>query len=140
VTGLLISPLSWNDHWVWIVPVFVWLASVAYRLHRSMPVTAGAVPSLAVLPFLMWPQPLGPPGDVVPASILSPARHMWEDEGSRNPVVALAGAAYVLVGLFLLVAGGVALRRYQCDAAVDEVDGVGELDASADTRSLQHVL
>jgi alpha-1,2-mannosyltransferase len=31
VTGVLISPISWDNHWVWIVPVFVLLADAGFR-------------------------------------------------------------------------------------------------------------
>jgi alpha-1,2-mannosyltransferase len=33
VTGLLISPVSWNHHWVWAVPMFIW---AAVRLPREL--------------------------------------------------------------------------------------------------------
>jgi alpha-1,2-mannosyltransferase len=33
VTGLLISPVSWNHHWVWVVPMFIW---TAVRLPREL--------------------------------------------------------------------------------------------------------
>jgi alpha-1,2-mannosyltransferase len=34
VTGLLVSPISWNHHWVWAVPVLVWASA---RLPRDLP-------------------------------------------------------------------------------------------------------
>ena len=47
VTGLLVSPMSWTHHWIWAVPLLVWLTAVAWR-RRSLAswlavVTAGAV-------------------------------------------------------------------------------------------------
>lgn len=128
LTGLLVSPLSWHEHWVWIVPVLIVLAGVGYRIHRRAPVIAGALPCLAGLAFLTWPQPSGVPGQVVPASILSPARHLWEDEGNRHPVVALAGAAYVAVGLLLLLAVGWALRRGRAAPARHRHTAAGATD------------
>jgi alpha-1,2-mannosyltransferase len=35
VTGVLISPISWDNHWVWIVPVFVLLADAGYRARGA---------------------------------------------------------------------------------------------------------
>ena len=35
-TGLLVSPISWTHHWVWAVPVLVWLITAAWR-RRSTP-------------------------------------------------------------------------------------------------------
>jgi alpha-1,2-mannosyltransferase len=99
ITGLLISPVSWHEHWVWIVPVGVWLGTVALTLSRSNPVVAGAFP-LPVAAFLAWPLEQAP-GVVHPASILSYVSHMW-NEGNHNPLVALVSTTYVSVGLFLL--------------------------------------
>ncbi len=111
ITGLLISPLTWHEHWVWIVPAVIFLADAARRVQQRWPTLAAAVPCAVAVPFLMWPQPTIAPDRIGPASILSPARHLWEDEGSHNPVVALLGTAYVTTGLLLLAAGAVALYR-----------------------------
>jgi alpha-1,2-mannosyltransferase len=35
VTGVLISPISWDNHWVWIVPVFVLLADAGFRARGA---------------------------------------------------------------------------------------------------------
>jgi alpha-1,2-mannosyltransferase len=35
VTGLLVSPISWTHHWVWVVPLLVMLTVVAWR-RRSL--------------------------------------------------------------------------------------------------------
>ncbi|MGI5244857.1 glycosyltransferase 87 family protein [Dactylosporangium sp. CA-139066] len=111
LTGLLVSPLTWHEHWVYIVPVLIWLGDVARRLSRTAPVLAGALPALPGLPFMMWPQPIGGPGQVGPASILSPARNLWEDKGNHNPVVFLAGTAYVAVGLLVMLVTAWVLRH-----------------------------
>ncbi|MGA9871361.1 MAG: glycosyltransferase 87 family protein [Rhodococcus sp. (in: high G+C Gram-positive bacteria)] len=37
--GLLVSPVSWSHHWVWVVPFLVTLATLAYR-RRNYPVLA----------------------------------------------------------------------------------------------------
>jgi alpha-1,2-mannosyltransferase len=103
ITGLLVSPVSWHEHWVWIVPVGVWLAVVALGLIRSNTLLAGMVP-LPVVAFLAWPLEYAP-GVVHPASILSPVRAMWSD-GNHSLPVALLTTTYVSVGLFLLAATG----------------------------------
>jgi alpha-1,2-mannosyltransferase len=111
VTGLLISPLSWHEHWIWIVPVVVVLAYAVWPARDRSPFLLPALPVLAGIGFLMWPLPGNADRDLVPASILSPAHHLWEGEGNHNPVVALAASAYVLVGLALLaLAAGTAWR------------------------------
>ena len=35
VTGVLISPISWDNHWVWIVPVFALLADAGFRTRGA---------------------------------------------------------------------------------------------------------
>ena len=35
-TGLLVSPISWTHHWVWAVPLLVWLIVTAWRSGRSL--------------------------------------------------------------------------------------------------------
>ncbi|SDE16025.1 glycosyltransferase 87 family protein [Rhodococcus tukisamuensis] len=103
ITGVLISPVSWHEHWVWMVPVGVWLGAVALQIRRTNPLIAGAL-LLPVAVYLTWPLEYSP-GVVHPTSVLSPAGHMW-NEGSRNPVVALITTTYVSVGLALLAMAG----------------------------------
>jgi alpha-1,2-mannosyltransferase len=125
VTGLLISPVSWHEHWVWMVPTLVLLADVARRLAVPTLVRI-ALPVAAALPFLMWPLPIAP-GRLGPASVLSPARHMWEDEGNHGPIPLLLGTAYVSTGVILLLVAAWALwreSRFRDDAPVDHVVSV----------------
>jgi len=35
VTGVLVSPISWDNHWVWIVPVLVLLADAGFRTRGA---------------------------------------------------------------------------------------------------------
>ncbi len=42
-TGLLVSPVSWPHHFVWIVPALVWLAFAAWRAKRVLPAVILAV-------------------------------------------------------------------------------------------------
>lgn len=41
-TGLMISPISWNHHYVWIVPALVWLVAGIDRPARGIVWAAGA--------------------------------------------------------------------------------------------------
>jgi alpha-1,2-mannosyltransferase len=36
VTGVLISPISWDNHWVWVVPVLVLLADAGFRARGAV--------------------------------------------------------------------------------------------------------
>jgi len=89
VTGLLVSPISWTHHWVWAVPLLVWLIAAAWR-RRSAAWALAAVTAAAVFSDytpLPWP---GHPAD--------PARMVASD-------------LYVLSGLAMLAVVGVALAR-----------------------------
>jgi alpha-1,2-mannosyltransferase len=101
VTGLLISPVSWDHHWVWVVPVFVAVAEAAWR-HRSPALWASLVGLILV--FAAYPG-VGQPGDPgavkgliwsVPAGGNREYRwHGWQ---------LVAGNLYALAGLGMLCA------------------------------------
>jgi hypothetical protein len=89
VTGLLVSPIAWTHHWVWAVPLLVGLSAAAWR-RRSAAWALAATAAAAVFSDytpLPWP---GHPAD--------PARMVASD-------------LYVLFGLAVLGAVGVALAR-----------------------------
>ncbi len=50
VTGLLLSPVSWSHHWVWVLPA----AAVGYRCLRTLPYLAAAS-ALLLLPTVLAP-------------------------------------------------------------------------------------
>ncbi|MGA7911452.1 MAG: glycosyltransferase 87 family protein [Candidatus Dormiibacterota bacterium] len=43
VATLLISPISWQHHWVWVVPVFLWVARKAWESRSLLLLIAAAV-------------------------------------------------------------------------------------------------
>jgi alpha-1,2-mannosyltransferase len=86
LTGLLISPVSWDHHWVWVVPAVIALAS----LHRWLP-AAGLVALFVVAPI--WRVPRG--GNV------EFEEHGWQ---------LLVGNAYVVAGVAILVVAAVWVR------------------------------
>lgn len=134
ITGLLIAPVSWHEHWVWIVPVLVWIGGAAVRLSPSSPVLAGALPVVPALPFVVWP--LGASnwrttGQISPDSILGPARSMWA-QGNHGVPVALAGTAYVSTGLAILVVGAILVFRSESE----KEDCSADLDLVSKPRSM----
>jgi hypothetical protein len=56
-TGLLVSPISWPHHYVWIVPAVVWLVAGVDRPAKGVYWAAAAT-----LVFMVVPP--NPPGDV----------------------------------------------------------------------------
>ena len=93
VTGLLVSPISWTHHWVWAVPLVVWLATAAWQ-RRSWPAALGVAGAVIVFSGLPMPWAGRPPG----AGRL------------------LASDLYVLYGLAVLAATALALalERRMC--------------------------
>ncbi len=53
--GLLLSPISWTHHWVWLVPLMIWLVHGPYRyLWESRTLGAGWLAlTLAGVPWLL---------------------------------------------------------------------------------------
>jgi alpha-1,2-mannosyltransferase len=99
VAGLLVSPISWNHHWVWSVPValVLWFRLPA-RIARGGP-RALAAPAGWTLLFL-----LGPMWWVAHDGIPLGYR-------SRGPQDVLLADAYVLAGLALVAWLVVSVRR-----------------------------
>jgi alpha-1,2-mannosyltransferase len=64
LTGLLVSPISWSHHWVWLVPVFVLAWAGALRLRTgtrpaaaglSVARSVGALAVVGIVWFLLTP-------------------------------------------------------------------------------------
>ena len=66
LTGLLVSPISWDHHWVWIVPAAVAAVVYAARARRlAARLAAAALAAGIVLAFGAWPGSLwGEPDDL----------------------------------------------------------------------------
>lgn len=90
LTGLLVSPMSWSHHWVWIVPAF---AAGAHLLHRR----AGRARAVAVGLALLAVAP------VLPHGVIWRAPHADDVEYGWSPLQMLYGNAYVVAGVVLLV-------------------------------------
>jgi len=58
ITGLLVSPISWAHHWVWVLPALVWLV----RQHQRVAAAAGYL-LFALAPFWFTPHSGGPRED-----------------------------------------------------------------------------
>jgi alpha-1,2-mannosyltransferase len=86
VCGLLISPISWTHHWVWIVVVLLGWVNFAWRTRQRRAVTLAGIGSALFLLGPQWWWPRG--GD---------AESQW------NVVQQLTGNGYVLFGLAVLL-------------------------------------
>ena len=95
ITGLLISPLSWTHHWVWAVPLLVWLTAAAWR-RRSVAIGLAAAAGVAVF-FGLIPIP-GPGHPLIGGAMVT-------------------GDLYVLYGLAILAGIALALAIQARSAA-----------------------
>jgi alpha-1,2-mannosyltransferase len=100
VTGLLVSPISWDHHWVWIVPLPV----AALALIRERGVTLGTACLVAVTGlFLDYPVFSGAEVSARPAL----DGLIWGTGGNPDQwhgVQLITGNLYVLAGLAILCA------------------------------------
>ena len=114
LTGLLVSPLSWDHHWVWVAPGIALLAHLgavaASRLAKAA-WWAAAAGLFAV--FASWPQfwnlsqagltPAGL-GWYAPGSYFATGSKPWYHEFHWHGLQLLAGNSAVLAGLVCLAA------------------------------------
>jgi alpha-1,2-mannosyltransferase len=55
LTGLLVSPISWDQHWIWIVPVLIVLADLAVRSRGAARWAWWAAAALTIGLYGDWP-------------------------------------------------------------------------------------
>lgn len=94
----LLSPITWQHHWVWMVPMLLWLA---FRAWRDRAPLLGAAALAVAVEFVIRPYEWGVPGD--PAAEL----HLgfWQ-------LVLASTYALTAAGLMLLAALLVGGRRH----------------------------
>ncbi len=66
LTALLVSPISWDHHWVWVVPMLVFGAHLSLRGPPEVRRVARVVTGLVTVIFLGWPAYLQGPHALVP--------------------------------------------------------------------------
>ncbi|MFF7243207.1 glycosyltransferase 87 family protein [Embleya sp. NPDC008237] len=103
LTGLLVSPISWTHHWVWIVPGAVLLADTARR--RRGPIRLPA----ALAAFALVALTAAVPGRRVELPVPVPTGLIWQVPYRDGRELRLAGwdlllaDAYTLAGLAALI-------------------------------------
>jgi alpha-1,2-mannosyltransferase len=85
--GLVVSPVSWSHHWVWVLPTVLVTAVVAYR-HRNVALAAVTAAGLALM---VW----------TPITLM-PEHH----ETSASLLRQLAGDSYLWWALAVIVVTG----------------------------------
>jgi alpha-1,2-mannosyltransferase len=143
LTGLLVSPFSWDHHWVWIVPIVVVLACYGLRargvLRYAWLTGAAAVAGLfGAWPGVLWGQPRSA-GDVFEGLIYWPpgttagqyyrlGDRPWFGEYHWHGWQLIVGNLDLLTGLAVFAVAAVlavrltmAHRRQPSDRGVDPV-------------------
>jgi len=117
LTGLLVSPLSWDHHWVWVAPGIALLAHLGARARGLARAAWWAAGAGLFAVFAAWPQlwdlsqsGLTPAGLVWygPATYFATGDKPWYHEFHWHGLQLLAGNSFVLAGLAGLAALAVA--------------------------------
>jgi alpha-1,2-mannosyltransferase len=116
LTGLLVSPLSWDHHWVWVAPGIALLAHLGAKSRGLTRAVWWAAAAGVVLVFGCWPQLWDPQAGLTPAGLVwyGPATYFatgdqpWYHEFHWHGLQLLAGNSFVLAGLAGLAALAVA--------------------------------
>jgi alpha-1,2-mannosyltransferase len=118
LTGLLVSPISWDHHWVWIVPIITVLVVFGLRLRRAARWTSvGAAVFVAALfagwPDTLWGRPQLSPGFWMGLIWMPPLTNSdtyrrlgdksWYAEYHWRGIELITGNLYVLTGLAMFV-------------------------------------
>jgi alpha-1,2-mannosyltransferase len=114
LTGLLVSPLSWDHHWVWVAPGIALLAHLgAVTRRRAVRAAWWAAAACLFLIFACWPQfwnlgqsgltPAGL-GWYAPGTYFATGSKPWYHEFHWHGLQLLAGNSAVLTGLACLAA------------------------------------
>lgn len=117
LTGLLVSPISWSHHWVWVVPALVLVLDRAARATGPVRRAWAGVAGATVFAFAAWFFRLDP-GDVkwLPHGLVWLDTHEPLPTGGENVVQTVLGDLYVLLGLGVL---GAVLWRARAALARD---------------------
>jgi alpha-1,2-mannosyltransferase len=109
LTGLLISPVSWDHHWVWLVPLLVLLVDGAFgdpaRAAWARWACGAAAAGLAIAAGAWpvgWPPPARQPWGLIWTAPYTPGATGPHPEYGWHGAALVAGNLYLLAGLALL--------------------------------------
>jgi alpha-1,2-mannosyltransferase len=126
LTGLLVSPLSWDHHWVWVAPGLVLLVHLGVQARGAVRASWWTAAGVLLVVFGAWPQfwdlaqaGLTPAGLFWygPATYFARGDQPWYHEFHWHGLQIVAGNSLVLAGLAGLAALVVAAVRVRSRGA-----------------------
>lgn len=101
VTGLLVSPISWSHHWVWVLVALVPAAEQVWRRRR----VRDAVLGLGLVALLAaYPEPVAGSGTgLVPMGLIWRVPYNNDREYTWHGIQLIQGNAYTYAGLLFLL-------------------------------------
>ncbi|SRR6266487_642260 len=131
VTGLLLSPIAWSHHWVWIAPLLLVLLDVALRLRGRAQTLAAGLPAAVTFVFLAWPLRDIPTHPLMPRGLIWKAPNFYPNltDRYRGILQPIMGELYTLTALGLFALAALWLRTLRRRGA-----GQPQLVAAGETR------
>lgn len=116
LTALLVSPISWDHHWVWVVPMLVFGAHLSFHGPPEVRCVAGVATGLVTVVFFGWPVEHHGPHALIPGGGLFGLLARTHGAGPLNPYglhswQLVPWDLFVLTGVALLVLGATAARK-----------------------------
>jgi alpha-1,2-mannosyltransferase len=118
ITGLIVSPVSWDHHWVWIAPALAVLANMALRARGALRAAWFASFALVAAGFEAWPSLWKGGGSVVPWGLIWYAPSTAADVSGAHPeyhwagLQLVAGNLYLFTGFVMLAIAAIATARH----------------------------
>ena len=114
LTGLLVSPISWDHHWVWIIPGHAFVIDRAARARRGPRRAHVAAVVILTAAFAAWPARLGVHRAFVPQRLFATVfGHSPKAGQPAGGAVGMINAnLYVVTGLVLLACAVAAATRH----------------------------
>jgi alpha-1,2-mannosyltransferase len=127
VTGLLVSPISWDQHWIWIVPVLIVLADRAVRSRGPVRWAWWATAALTLGLYGDWPYAwAGKSAFETYYGLLAWFRHghPHDEQYHLHGFEVVTWNLFVLAGLVMLIVSVVAaVRAWQARESVEASSG-----------------
>lgn len=119
LTALLVSPISWDHHWVWIAPAVALFASLGVRARRAARAGWLGLAGLVLVIYGAWPDFWRPGASLLrgglinyaPAAVFAHGDNPGYPEYHWTGLQSLAGNLYLLGGCLLFAVALVAAAR-----------------------------